>query len=382
MEAPAFWDYFANLEDPRVERTRRHCLLDIIVISVLAVISGANSWEAIASYAESKQPWLGTFLSLPAGVPSAHTFRRVFGALDVTQFHLAFTEWTRALVGSLDRKLLAIDGKSLRGSYTNRAERNCLHIVSAWVAESRIVFGQVATDAKSNEITAIPRLLKMLVIAGAIVTIDAMGCQRAIVETILEREADYMIAVKDNQPTLSAEVETAFVTADINEQLPAVAVDTSSNVGHGRAETRIVTALDIPDRLSPTLIASWKGLKSIVRVESVRVLGGQESREFRYYISSLPPNAAHLASVVRGHWSIETQQHWVLDMAFDEDRARNRTGNSPENFALLRRMGLNILAKEKTSKRGVEGKRQKCGWDHKYLLKVLEAASIDLGVAD
>ena len=374
MDRPSICAFFGEIEDPRVERTRRHDLVEIIVMAVLAVICNADGWPDIAEFCTVREEWLRTFLKLRSGVPSPSTFRRVFAALDVDAFNAAFMNWTRSLVGSLDGKLLAIDGKTLRGSYSSHAAQDPLHIVSAWVGENQIVFGQVATDAKSNEITAIPKLLEMLDVRGATITTDAMGCQRRIVDTIVERGGHYVIAVKDNQPSLRREVEAAFVTCDIaDEQLPSSATFESVERAHGRLERRTVRALDIVDRLSER--QDWTGLKSLVMVCSERTVRGTTSYETRYYISSLPPDAAHLAAAIRGHWGIENQQHWTLDMTFNEDRSRSRKGNAPDNFALLRRIALNLLKSETTKKLSLIGKRKLAGWDTAYLMRVLHAAA-------
>ena len=372
MDRPDICAFFVEIEDPRVERTRRHDLVEVIVMAVLGVICNADGWPDIAQFCTVRKDWLRTFLELRGGVPSPSTFRRVFTALDVDAFNAAFMKWTQSLVGSLGGKLLAIDGKTLRGSYSSHAAQDPLHIVSAWVGENQIVFGQVATDAKSNEITAIPKLLEMLDVRGATITIDAMGCQRRIVDTIVERGGNYVIAVKDNQPSLRAAVEAAFTTCEIaNEQLPASANFESLDRAHGRVERRAVRALDIIDRLGER--QDWTGLQSIVMVNSERTVRGTTSQEARYYISSLPPDAAELAAAIRGHWGIENQQHWTLDMTFHEDRSRSRKGNAPDNFALLRRIALNLLKGEKTKKLSLAGKRKLAGWDTAYLLRVLQS---------
>ena len=374
MERPSITVFFADLPDPRVERTRRHDLLDIVVISVLAVICGANHWPEIADFAQTRAKWLGSFLRLPSGIPAVDTFRRVFAALDVEAFNRSFMAWTQSLTETVKGKLVAIDGKTLRGSHTTSEKDDARHIVSAWVGENHIVFGQLATEAKSNEITAIPKLVKMLDLKGATVTIDAMGCQRKIVDAILDKEADYLIAVKDNQPKLREEVEVAFATASItNEKLPPTARHESAEKAHGRHEVRRVWVLEAEDRLSEA--QSWRGLRSLVRVESERTVNGQHSRDDRYYISSVKPDAAMIAKLVRGHWGIENQQHWTLDMAFDEDRNRTRKKNGPDNFALLRRIALNLLKAETSKKRSIQRKRLTAGWDAEYLLAVLEAGA-------
>jgi len=373
MVRPEICVFFGDIEDPRVERTRRHDLVDIIVMAVLAVICNADGWPDIVQFCSVREKWLRTFLRLRGGVPSASTFRRVFTALDADAFNAAFMKWTRSLVGSLDGKLVAIDGKTLRGSYDRHGAQDPLHLVSAWVGENQIVFGQVATEEKSNEITAIPRILEMLDVRGATITIDAMGCQRRIVDTIVERGGNYVIGVKDNQPSLRAEVEAAFATSEIaNERLPPSAIFDSRDRAHGRTELRTVRALDVFGRLSERQM--WKGLRSLVMVASERTVGEKTSHETRYYISSLPPDAAKLAAAIRGHWGIENQQHWTLDMAFNEDRSRSRKGNAPDNFAVLRRIALNLLKLDKSKKLSLAGKRKAAGWDTAYLLRVLQAA--------
>ena len=374
MERPSITTFFAYIPDPRVERTRRHDLVDVIVMSVLAVICGANHWTEIVDFAETRKEWLRSFLRLPSGIPGVDTFRRVFAALDVEAFNRAFIEWTQSLTDTVKGKLVAIDGKTLRGSYTTSEKNDARHIVSAWVGENHIVFGQLATEAKSNEITAIPKLLKMLDLKGATVTIDAMGCQHKIVEAIIDKDADYLIAVKENQPKLREEVEVAFATASLtDEKLPRTARHESTEKAHGRHEARRVLVLETEDRLSES--QSCKGLQSLVWVDSERTVKGKHSREDRYYITSVKPDAAVIAKLVRGHWGIENQQHWTLDMAFDEDRNRTRKKNGPDNFALLRRIALNLLKLETSKKRSIQRKRLTAGWDTHYLLRVLEAGA-------
>jgi len=376
MQQATICVYFDALDDPRVERTRQHALIDIIVVSVLAVICGAESWGDIEDYGEANKDWLRAFLRLRNGIPSHQTFMRVFAALDVEAFHECFMDFTRDLVGTTDGKHIAIDGKTLRRSFTDGEKRDPRHIVSAWVGENHIVLGQVATDAKSNEITAIPKLLDMLDVRGATITIDAMGCQRKIVEKIVEKGADYAIAVKDNQPTLHEEVESAFATSAIaKEDLPMSWTFQSSEKAHGRAEIRRVTVLDVEGRLSEK--QDWTAVHCLVAVESERTANRKTSQECRYYISSHKPDAQLLAKVIRGHWGIENEQHWTLDMAFDEDRCRSRKKNGPENFALLRRFALNFLKLDVSSKRSIRGKRLRAGWDRSYLLDVITSPTIE-----
>lgn len=374
MAPPAFWTHFESLEDPRVERTRRHQLIDIVVVSVLAVIAGADGWTDIALYGRTKEAWLRTFLELPNGIPCDDTFRRVWTALDPGQMQACFVRWTQSLAGGADGKLIAIDGKTVRHSFANETGQKPLHLVSAWVDENRMVLGQVATAAKSNEITAIPELLDLVDVKGATVTIDAMGCQKKIAERIVDGGGDYVLAVKDNQPTLHEEIREFFELAGGDAARDTYCQQSESvDGGHGRIETRRVTATAELDWLVDK--PAWKGLRSIVMVESERTVGDTTSTERRYYLTTLPPNATLIGERIRGHWGIENQLHWVLDMAFDEDRCRIRRGHAPDNFALLRKIALNLLRLETSCKKGLERKRRLAGWDDAYLLKVLQATS-------
>jgi predicted transposase YbfD/YdcC len=370
----AIWSHFEGLKDPRVERTRRHELMDIVIISLLAVVCYADGWSEIVDYAKTKESWLRTFLKLPNGIPCDDTFRRVFAALDPEQFQACFLSWTRSLVGGTNGKLVAIDGKTARHSFAGEEGKGPLHLVSAWVAQNQLVLGQVATESKSNEITAIPKLLELLDLHGATVTIDAMGCQKAIAEKIVDGGADYILALKDNHPTLHGEVELFFDSVRA-EGLQDLRWDRSESVdgGHGRIELRRVFASDDIDWMAEK--ASWKALRSVVMVESERTIGEKTSVERRYYLSSLAADAGAIGEKIRGHWGIENELHWVLDMAFNEDRSRIRRGKAPDNFALLRKIALNLLKHEKTCRRGLEGKRKRAAWDDQYLLKVLEAGA-------
>jgi predicted transposase YbfD/YdcC len=374
MEPPAIWSHFENLKDPRVERTRRHQLIDIVIISVLAVVAGADGWSDIVQFAEDRQDWFKTFLELPAGIPCDDTFRRVFAALDPVKFQAGFLSWAKCLVGSTEGQLVAIDGKTARHSFASEQDQGALHIVSAWAAQHQVVLGQLATEAKSNEITAIPQLLEMLDLKGATVTIDAMGCQKKIAEKIVSGKADYILSLKENQPSLHREAQEFFASAE-SDGYRDVRSDYEQSVdgGHGRIEVRRVRVSDDIDWMSEK--AQWKGLRTIVMVESERTVGQDTSIERRYYITSLVADAALVGSRIRGHWGIENSLHWVLDMAFDEDRCRIRRGNGPDNFALLRKIAVNLLKAEKTCKRGVEGKRKHAAWNNDYLLRVLEAGA-------
>jgi predicted transposase YbfD/YdcC len=311
-------------------------------------------------------------LELPSGIPCADTFRRVFTALEPEQFQACFLSWVRSLVDSTDGKLIAIDGKTVRHSFAGEEGKGPLHVVSAWVAQNQLVLAQVVTDAKSNEITAIPRLLELLDLRGSTVSIDAMGCQKKIAEAIVGGGGDYVLALKDNQPTMHQEVEQFFESARADAFCDTRSDQAESVDGdHGRIEVRRVFASDDIGWMADK--SDWKGLQSVVMVESERTVGSNTSTERRYSLTSRAAHAAVLAECVRGHWGIENKLHWVLDMAFDEDRSRIRRGNAPDNFALLRKIALNLLKLEKTCKRGLEAKRKRAAWDQGYLLRVLQA---------
>jgi len=364
--------FFGALPDPRVERKVDHLLIDVIVISILAVVCGAEGWDEIEDWAREWEPWLRKHLRLRRGIPGRCTYRRVFAVLDPKAFQMCFMAWAASLVGSTNGKVVAFDGKTLRGSFTGPNKSGSLHMVTAWVCENEVIFGLLATDKKSNEITAIPELLELIEIRGATVTLDAMGCQKKIARKILDREGEYVIAVKDNQPKLREEIETAFVTAEIAGEL--VAPDTvveSKEVGHGRRESRKVSVLDVDGRLDPKL--RWPGLRSIAMVESERTVGGKTQCETRYYISSHAANPELLAKCIREHWKIENQQHWTLDTALDEDHCRIRSAHCPENFGTLRRIALNLLKADKTEKKSIRRRRFRASMNPGYLDKILEA---------
>jgi predicted transposase YbfD/YdcC len=373
-----FHQHFASVPDPRVCARSDHKLLDIIAISILAVICGADGWDELASFGRCKETWLRTFLDLPAGIPSADTFRRVLSALDPEAFRRAFVTWMQTLVGDTKGKLIAIDGKTARRSFDRANEKSALHLVSAWVRDNQLVLGQLATEEKSNEITAIPVLLGMLDVRGATVTIDAMGAQKEIAKTIVEKEADYILALKGNQGNLHAQVVEFFKDAG-TEPFESVShtFHETHDEAHGRREVRRVwssTDLStIPDA------SKWPSLKSITLIEREREADSKIEVERHYYISSRPRAGARwLSERIRGHWSIENQCHWILDVAFREDDSRIRTDHGPENFGLLRKIALNLLKQEKGCKMGIAAKRKISAWDQDYLLKVL-SGEIDTG---
>jgi len=356
--------YFAELKDPRVERNREHLLEEILLIAIAAVLSGAESWNDMEEYGKAKNDWLRTFLQLPGGIPSHDTFNRVFAALDSEELEKGFVAWVSSIARLTAGEVVAIDGKSLRGSGTGTG-KPIVHMVSAWAGVNNLVLGQRKVDDKSNEITAIPKLLEALELSGTVVTIDAMGCQKTIAAKIVDKKADYILAVKENQGHLLEEMKDSF------RMLAADAVAEEIDCGHGRVEKRICTV--IADTTLVEQAAQWPSLQGLVRIEAERYhkVSGKTEREIRYYITSLRPDAARLNAAIRQHWGIENKLHWALDVSFGEDQSRKRAGNSARNFSLLNRIALNILRQETTSKRGIKGKRLKAGWDHDYLLKLL-----------
>src|SRR3954451_9929255 len=362
--------HFAELTDPRIDRSRLHELLDIIAIAICAVVAGAESWDDIEDFGKVKHDWLKTFLDLPNGIPSHDTFRRLFGRLDPDEFQRGFLRWVEALHEATERQVVAIDGRTLRRSFDRAKGKSALHMVHAWATTNHLLLGQVAVDQKSNEITAIPVLLKTLAISGAIVTIDAMGCQKEIARTIRGREADYLLALKANHGHLFEQVVAFWERACARLMKgPDLGYHREWSEGHGRDEFRRCWATSDLSWLEGR--EEWKDSKSVVMVESERFIGDKLSVETRYYISSLENDAGLLNGAIRSHWGVENALHWVLDVTFDEDRSRIKKENAPENFGLLRRLALCLLKKETTSKRGIKGKRMKASWDDGYLLRVL-----------
>jgi predicted transposase YbfD/YdcC len=362
-----------DMPDPR-KHNRLHKLTDIITIAVFAVISGAEGWVDVALYGRRKRKWLKTFLELPNGIPSHDTFGRVFAILDPEPFEKCFMGWVSSLVQLSGGKLVAIDGKSLRRSFDHGWDKSGMaHMVSAFVAANHLVFAQVKTEGKGKELDAIQRLLKLVDLKDSVVTIDALGCNKTVIELILEGQADYVLQVKENQPTLH-EKQKNLMDEMILEKFKGVEHDYHVEVdaGHGRVETRRVWVCWNIQDLGP-IANQWPGLKSLVVVESTREMGDHKSTERHYYISSLDrrTRAKRMAGYIRGHWSVENNLHWQLDISFNEDQRRIRKGHGPENFSRLCRIALNLLKHETSEKVGIAAKRKCAAWDNDYVLKVL-----------
>lgn len=367
---PSLFEHFRDLDDPRWDRFKLHKFSDILFITICATICGANGWEDIEHFAHAKRDWLRGYLDLPNGLPSDDTFRRVISRIDPHAFEQCFRHWIASVVEHTDGELIAIDGKTLRGSYDSDDDKAALCMVSAWASRNRLIVAQEQVSDKSNEITALPKLLSALEISGCIITLDAMGTQRQIVEQITDAGGDYVLALKSNHPTLYEDVCTFFEEARA-KAFQGIDHDYAEQTdgGHGRIEVRRcwtvgdVAWLRHQDR--------WAGLRSLVLIEARRIVGEAETLEQRYYITSLTAKAAPLLAAVRGHWGIENQVHWVLDVSFREDQSRIRKDHGAANMSLLRRLTLNMIRQEQTLKWSLKGKRKRAGWDNGYLETVL-----------
>ena len=371
MSASNIDTYFGDLPDPRDGDNISHPLINIITITLCAVICGADSWVDVEMFGQAKQAWFSQFLDLRHGIPSHDTIGRFFRCLNPEEFGARFREWTSHICERIAGEVVAVDGKQLRRSKDGVLGKAGIYMVNVWASENGLSLAQQKVDNHSNEITAIPELLRLLDIEGQIITIDAIGCQTDIVEVITAQQADYVIAAKDNQGTLHSDIEAAFATETAQQ-----AADSHRTVGkdHGRIEIRECWASDAPDMIAYINdYKVWKGLQSIVKLHSERHFPqmGRVEQETRYFISSLPANAKHLLATVRAHWQVENSLHWVLDMAFREDESRVRKDHAPENFAVIRQFALNLLKREKMLTVGISAKRKRAGWDETYLATVL-----------
>jgi len=362
-------EHFGDMDEPRGDN-RRHELLDILFIVICALVCGAEKSEDIETFARGKEQWLRGYLELAHGIPSHDTIARVFAALDPQALNERFHAWVSAVGERREREIVNIDGKTLRRSYDSVGGTAAIHMVSAWASKAGLTLGQTRVAQKSNEITAIPELIEMLDFGGSVVTIDAMGTQSNIAEKIVDADADYVLALKDNQPALAEDVRLYFEGVE-QQQKSSETIDYHRSVekDHGRLEIRECWSTGKIDWLDRS--ERWKGLKSLSMSRTKRIIGDSESEQTRYFISSLPASADAVAEAIRGHWGIENSLHWVLDVAFREDECRKRKDNSAENFAALRHITLNLLKQEKSCKRSIAGKRLLAGWNETYMEKVL-----------
>jgi predicted transposase YbfD/YdcC len=372
-------EHFQHLPDPRVNRTKDHDLIDILVIAICTLLCGGEGFNDMEDFGHAKHDWFKTFLRLRSGIPSHDTFNRVFAALDPQQFLDCFLRWTQSLRQAVAQEIVALDGKALRRAL--KQDQSIPYVVSAWAESNGLVLGQWKVADKSNEITALPALLRVLELSGCIVTVDAMGCQKKIAREIIESDADYVLALKGNHETVHEEVKTFLdalvaerstprpVGASLSKAAAHLAVLETVEKDHGRLETRRYYQSAEVDWFADR--TDWEGLRSVGMVESIREIGEQRTVERRYYLLSLPLGVEPFARAARGHWGVENKVHWVLDVSFREDHSRARTGHAAENLATLRRLALNLLKREKTKRRGVKGKQLNAGWNHAYLLRLL-----------
>jgi len=372
-------EHFKDLSDPRVDRTKEHELIDILIIGLCCLLCGGESFNDMEDFGYAKQEWFKTFLKLRKGIPSHDTFNRVFSALDPKKFLECFLRWTQSVRQAVAQEVVALDGKALRRALNKNESPK--YVVSAWAESNSLVLGQLKVNEKSNEITAVPELLRVLELTGCIVTVDAMGCQKKIAKEIVEADADYVLALKGNQEKVHDEVKVFLDSTLVEKQhkRPKGAVVPKEVLGlqqcqtvekdHGRIETRTYFQSDYLDWFADR--GKWEGLRSVGMVESIRELDGNVTRERRYYLSSLKLDVGTFARAVRAHWSVENKLHWVMDVCFREDQSRARQGHAAENLATLRRLALNLLKYEKTKKRGIRGKMLNASWNHPYLLRLL-----------
>lgn len=374
-------DQLLQLTDPRLPRRRKHELIDVLMIAVTALLCGAENFSHMAQFGKAKEAWLRTFLTLANGIPSHDTFRRVFMLLSPEKFSAVFLSWTQSLRRAVGAEVVALDGKTVRRSFDSAKGQSAIHLVSAWASANGLVLGQIKVDDKSNEITAVPELLRALELAGCIVTMDALNCQKTIAKEIKEADADYALSLKGNHETAHDEIKT-FLDAAIAEafapKLPGakrsagaatLATHETVDKGHGRLETRRYYQSAELDWFADR--AAWAGLQTVGLVEATREVRGKKTVERRYYLSSLPLDVKTFARAVREHWGVENQVHWVLDVQLNEDQSRARCGHAAENLGLLRRLVLNQLRRDTRCQTGIKGKQLNASWDHAYLQSLL-----------
>jgi predicted transposase YbfD/YdcC len=361
---PGISTYFSTMKDHRLDRKRKHDMLDIIAITIAAVVCGAEDWYEIEEFAVANEPWFKTFLTLENDIPSHDTFNRFFANMDPAAFERCFMDWINSLEGITKDQLVSIDGKTIRGAKEN-GKKSPVHMVSAWADKNELILGQLRVYEKSNEITAIPSLLTSLFLNNCLVSIDAMGCQHTIADAIVDKECDYLLAVKGNQGELQENVLDSFRFFKPDDLV------TDIDIGHGRVETRKCTV--IKDLGHIIQKEEWPKLTTLVRIESERFfkVSGKTETETRYYISSKNESAAYFQQNVRAHWGIENKLHWMLDVIFHEDQSRKRAGNAAQNFSLVNKIALTLLKKDNSSNRSIKIKRKRAGWDRDYLIKVL-----------
>lgn len=370
-------EHFGSLEDPRVVGRTRHKLMDIILIAICGTICNADNWVDIEAFGHAKEEWLRTFLELPSGIPSHDTFGRVFAMIDPEQFQACFHGWVQAAVSLTEKQVVAIDGKTARRTHDREAGRSSLHMISAWATENQLVLAQRAVEEGHNEIHELPALLRLLDVSGCIVTIDAIGCQREIAQQIRDQGGDYVLAVKGNQPKLEEGIISIFSTVSAKPESIRFQRVRSVEKGHGRIETREVWTVSDPEYLNwidPD--HRWPGMRSVAMVIATRRQGDDVSHATRYYVSSLDGSAETIAGAIRSHWGVENSLHWVLDVAFDNDGTRVRTGHAPANLTVLQHIALNLIKQDKTARKSVKGRRLLAAWDNDYLWTVLNASPV------
>lgn len=369
MQKNTFGSFFENIDDPR-HHNKVHKLIDVLVIAICAVVAGADTYEQIENFGKKRLKWLSNFLELPRGIPSHDTFGRIFERMNPQEFQNSFKRWIESVTQQTKGQVVAIDGKTLRRSHDKSNDKKAIHMISAWASFNQVILGQLKTEEKSNEITAIPYLLKLLDISGCIITIDAMGTQKNIAKTIIDQGADYILAVKDNHKGLHEQAVLFFdQIEEMEKQGYGFQEDTTVDGDHGRLETRRYVMTSDIDWLQGR--EKWPGITSLGMVQSTREIQGQSSLEKRYYMSSLDCDAAKFGAAVRSHWGIENSVHWVLDIAFREDESRVRKGSAPENFAAIRHIALNLLRNNKSFKGSVKTKRLNAAMDTDYLEAVV-----------